>query len=282
MTSSTEVSLPPDPRMDETRWCIGSKADGRAVEIAVRVDRLWWAVGEGVSRGEEPAWTDRSIPLTSHDFTATSPRTMRLRLPRERWPGCVRIGFDERRAKLVAVSPTSRLCEYPLRNLGGMRELEDYNATIPLKIWLRPTDDAEWSEGTIGLVELPRREEANIIRHRLVVLSLDARRLMRILSRIRRTGRGEVRRWVREHRRQAYRRDRRWTDSDREAFVREGLCFLAVVLDGDLASGWNARRLRRRWTVRARAAATLYPETVDKIRLLLSVRGAVSGTSVQR
>lgn len=96
----TLAEIPAEAQCDETHWTIAAQGDEHEpIEITVRVERIWWAVG---TVNQEPAnleWTSKPLEFTRADFDATSNKEVWLRLPSPRWTGEVSVGFAEKNAK---------------------------------------------------------------------------------------------------------------------------------------------------------------------------------------
>jgi len=221
--------VPPDAQFDATRWLIGP-IGGRAVEVAVLIERLWWARTNG-DTPDERAWTDQPLELSRDDFKATSSTAIVLRLPRAGWADEVRLGFEAARSRSIHLSASAQECVTPLRELGESREIEEQGVAC-LKVWLTRVDHrGERLESIVGLLPgevTPSMEDPRFLR------SLDkvqARSVMAVLARLRSGCRGPLRRIVHELQMDRYNRipkhQRGRTD---ETFVRDGLCVLALAV----------------------------------------------------
>jgi hypothetical protein len=143
--------VPPDTRYDETRWLVGP-IDGSHVEMAILIERVWWAhLRDGAERNELQ-WTDRPLKLSRDDFKATSGALLALRLPRAGWANEVRIGFESTRSRSIHISASERECLIPLCELEGSREVAE-RAAASLRVWISPARRAgQRLESEVGLL----------------------------------------------------------------------------------------------------------------------------------
>ena len=131
--NKTTLTVPPESVYDETRWLVGSEGKLQ-VQVAVLVERLWWAVGQ---EGNPPfEWGDKLLTLACDDFVATSKKALWLRLPRKRWTDRVFVGFEQSRARPYAVKVTEKEISVPLRDFGDCQEMRDRDRDQFLNIWI--------------------------------------------------------------------------------------------------------------------------------------------------
>lgn len=122
-TNETGVEIPPEPKLDVTRWRIGSGE--YSLEIPVNVERVWWAFDTETS--ESPNWQDRSLALALGDFDATSDKAFLVRLPAPRWAERARLRIGrEFRTLNARVNESVACC--------ALREFENAAHTLPLGI----------------------------------------------------------------------------------------------------------------------------------------------------
>jgi hypothetical protein len=266
LPGGSSVTLPVDPHTDETRWVLGPP-DGPNVEVAVLVERVWWAYVSEATDASEPRWTDRPLDLSRDDFRATSSAAIRLRFPRPDWAEGVRIGFEATRARSVHSATSEKEQVVPLRELGGSREVEE-RAGACLKIWVtREQGPGERLEATVGLLPpQPRKrgDDSGFVRS---LRDLEPRSLMSILSRMRPSCDEHLRRLIEELRNVLYRRiPRRKRGVASEPFVTEGLCVLALVIERAELRTTPGASVPGRWKRRARAAQQYFPATMADVR----------------
>ncbi len=141
--------VPPDAQFDATRWRIGP-VGGRAVDVTILVERVWWARARGDTARDQQPWTDHALELCREDFDPTSSTAIVLKLPRAGWAAEVRIGFEAARSRLIHLSASEQECVIPLRELGEFREIEERSAEC-LKTWLTRTGhEGESLEAVVG------------------------------------------------------------------------------------------------------------------------------------
>jgi hypothetical protein len=258
--------VPPDAQFDATRWFIGP-IGGRAVEVTVLIERVWWARTSGGAAPGQRAWTDRPLELSRADFKATSPAAIVLRLPRAGWADEVRVGFEAGRARPIHISASTQECVIPLRELGESREIEEQGVAC-LKVWLTRVDHrGERLESIVGL--LPAQVSALVEQGTFLysLARLDVRSVMSTLARIRPACDGPLRRIIRDLRREGYDRiPKHQRGRAHEQFVRDGLCVLALAIEQLEASRVRAVSLPERWPRRAKAAQAHFPEAMSAIR----------------
>jgi ribosomal protein S9 len=145
--NKTTLTVPPEPIYDETRWLVGSEGKLQ-VQVAVLVERLWWAVGQ---EGNPPsAWEDKLLTLACDDFVATSKKALWLRLPRKRWTDRVSVGFEQSRARPCAVKVTEREISVSLRDFGDCQEVRERDRDQFLNIWIE--GDGEPVSGRVAII----------------------------------------------------------------------------------------------------------------------------------
>jgi len=150
----TILTISPDPACDETCWLVGPE-DGPQVEVAILVERLWWAVGE---EDKAPSkWEDQLLALSRDDFAATSKKALWLKFPRLRWVDRVLVGFEKPKARHYSVKVTEKTIAIPLRDFGDAQEVGDHTQEHPFKVWIGGDDAA--SEGVIGVIPASPSEE---------------------------------------------------------------------------------------------------------------------------
>lgn len=144
----TILTIPPDPKCDKTYWHVGSQG-GPQVEVAILVERLWWAIGE--ENCEPSEWVDRPWILRHEDFRATSEKALWLRLPRYRWVDQVLVGFERPKARRYNVKVTAKTITVPLREFSDSIDVGDGTETYSFKVWIKRDD--ELTEGVIAVIQ---------------------------------------------------------------------------------------------------------------------------------
>ena len=145
--NKTILTVPPQPIYDGTRWRVGS--DGKPqIQIAILVERLWWAVGPESTPPLE--WGDELISLTRDDFAATSTKALWLRLPVRRWTDRILVGFEQSRARPCAMKVTEKEIPIPLRDFGDSPEVSERDRDHFLSFWIKR--DSELIEGIVAIV----------------------------------------------------------------------------------------------------------------------------------
>jgi hypothetical protein len=254
--------VPPDAQFDATRWLIGP-IGGRAVEVAVLIERVWWARTSG-DTPDERAWTDQPLELSRDDFKATSSTAIVLRLPRAGWADEARLGFEAGRSRSIHLSASAQECVIPLRELGESREIEERSATC-LKTWLtRAGHEGESLEAVVGRLPGQLAEDAGFLRS---VDKVSARSVMAVLARVRPACRDPLRRIVHDLQMGRYNRiPKHQRGHAHETFARDGLCVLALAVEELEGSGLWRVKLPDGWVRRARAAQAHFPEAMSAIR----------------
>jgi hypothetical protein len=128
----TTLTIPPNPKYDETGWSVGP-VGGPQVEVTILVERLWWGIGEEHNVPSE--WKDKALTLAREDFAATSNKALWLRLPRLRWVNKVLVGFGLQKARSYFIKVTDKTIAIPLRDFGDFQEVQGIGIT-PLKLWI--------------------------------------------------------------------------------------------------------------------------------------------------
>jgi small subunit ribosomal protein S9 len=147
--NKTTLTIPPDPAYDRTCWRVGPQG-GPVVEIAVLVERLWWAVEQ--EDNEPSEWGDKPLTLLPEDFAATSKKALWLRLPKRRWVNRVLAGFEQQEARPYAVRVGERAIAIPLRDFGDSPEVEVRTEEHPFKVWIK-LQDVPVQEAIVGILQ---------------------------------------------------------------------------------------------------------------------------------
>lgn len=264
----TRVELPPLPIFDET-LCLVEHRGGGQVEIGLGVDRVWWSVLEGPEDETRLDWTDRPLELRAADLAATSQRLLRIRLPRA-WAGtAIDVGVAPYRTVRARPLPRRRReAEVPFPWLGRFPEVTDGVSGVEIKLWGRSPAGDMWN-GVVG--RLIRRIAVVEPSERLHLDALSPVSAMRFLTRLRRQcrGRGCGHRALVDGLRRRYDRLARHpncrSDAQRQEFICEAVCALALVQDEHLRDAWSPR-MPARWIRRARAAATGFPMVLEGLK----------------
>jgi hypothetical protein len=98
----TVLAVPHEAAVDLTRWRI-REGGGPWIDIALHIDRLWWAIAEELH--EQKKWIDRPATLPREYFRAGSKATLYLLLPREGWSESTSAGFRGESLRLLHVPP---------------------------------------------------------------------------------------------------------------------------------------------------------------------------------
>jgi len=131
-SNETTLTVPPDTTCEETRWLIGPE-HGQQVELTLRVERFWWAIGEESTKPRE--WGDRPFTLSCKDITATTKRTLWLWLPAGRQVEGLTVGFEQKRGRSYTIRKADRTVAIPLRDFCDARELKAIGEHT-LRLWL--------------------------------------------------------------------------------------------------------------------------------------------------
>ena len=143
----TTLTIPPNPKYDETGWSVGP-VGGPQVEVTILVERLWWGIGEEHNVPSE--WKDKALTLAREDFAATSNKALWLRLPRLRWVNKVLVGFGQEKARPYDVKVTEKTIAFPLREFGDSKEVGDAAQEYSLRVWLER--GGRFTEGVIAVI----------------------------------------------------------------------------------------------------------------------------------
>jgi len=260
-SGGTRALVPRDSKYDLTRWQLAD-AQGK-LTLAVRVERIWWAVAKETVRDSELAWTDELLDLRRDDFAATSARVLHVRLPRADWK--VSVGFREDQVLPMQGSTGSSHRLLPLRNLTDQQDLEAVVGAPPLRLVVEPPQPAPRATAEVARVTGPRRER---FRQRCVdTAALQPARVASVLTRVARSLRGRQRRALLKFRREHYARGRGSHDALREEFVRKAHCLLDVLLE---RRSVPPEALRRRWRARAHDAGRTFPDIREEVERFLA------------
>lgn len=150
--NGTVLTIPPSNACDQSRWLVSSK-DGSPVEVVILIERIWWAIKEG---DNTPRWTDKPIRLSRDDFTSTSNKALRLKLPRQNWIDRVFAGFERSKSRSYNVKVTESHLDIPLRDYSDSQELENQTREHHFKIWIEQNDRCY--EGVIGILPALRED----------------------------------------------------------------------------------------------------------------------------
>jgi hypothetical protein len=282
----SRIEIPPSPRFDQTRWSI-KEHDGSEVEICLRVDRVWWTLRNEHTEHSESEWTDHPLALKQEDLTATSCQILRVRLP-SAWRGReIRVGVDPQRSvKLHPVVGCPSELEVASRELGRFAEPEEPRERLELKLWviLDESNVSDWAEVPLAHISLTCHPVTPIPSPTLRLEHFDAVRLMQLLTSIRRQHRRYKKR-IDELRRNHYdpiRPRRRATRAQREAFIRQALLLIALIIE-ELKTSGEIPRVPARWARRADLARRQFAEDFYAITLRASnVSAALSRHGNQR
>lgn len=142
------ATIPANWAFDLTRWRVQLRTGNQvraSVTAVVRVDRIWWAVGDENRVPDD--WGD--VSLTPHpERMANGPtKAIWIRLPRTRWVGKVKVGFQagEQPEYRVPVNDATR--GIPLRDFGNAQVLQQVG-THDLVLRVHPNGGGEVS-GTL-------------------------------------------------------------------------------------------------------------------------------------
>lgn len=138
--------VPTDPDEDEVALLVRCGTHV-AVPLTLRVERVWW--GDGTEICQPSQWSDYPICLQRSDLTATTPRTLWIRLPTAHWAKEVHLGFLEGEFRTYHPLAGNAECCVPLRNFSGAacrEEIGDH------RLIFRVERDGEWHEGAIAIL----------------------------------------------------------------------------------------------------------------------------------
>ncbi len=258
--------VPPEPEYDDSKWVVSVSA-GFQIAVTVLVERIWWAIAHDLTETSGLKWTSVPLSLSREHFRATSPTVIHFRQPRPGWAEEVRIGFEVDRSRPVHLSRSERNFVVPLRELGSVRELQEFTPAS-LKVWVTPARPMTGSlESVVGLISSVARPADKIIEQSfLTIQGIPPHKLMSALSELRKCARGPIRRIISELRRECYPPARvRCSPGTREQFVCDGLCVLALAIEHSEAL-IRRPKIRERWLRRAEVAATRFPERMAVVR----------------
>lgn len=248
-SDGTILKVPAQPDYDWTRWKFGIHA-GPQVEIALLIERVWWAVSDV---GSPPLrWQDTCLVLSVEDFAATSEKAIWLRLPKPRWTDCIRAGFQPERRRPYPLRVTEHMVAIPLRDFSDAPVLVDHTRDCALKVWVND------SEATIATVP------AETAVGTLDVARISACHMAHSLTLLHAVTSGPMCQLLKETRRR-YRRPRHSRASDNIEFVQEALCAVAVLLQLADSGQCLAPRAAKRWRSKARIAGKEFPDTMRQV-----------------
>ena len=258
----TVLRIPPRPERDLTRWKLGPHA-GPQAEIALLVERVWWAVSAVAEPPSE--WEDICLILSVEDFSATSGEAIWLRLPRPRWTDCVLVGFQPDRRRPYVPRVTEHMVAIPLRDFSDAPALADRTKDCALKVWVNSI------EAVIAAIP------GETTKTTLDIARISACHLARSLTLLHTTTRGPMRQLLKETRRR-YRRPPRSSGVGNTEFVQAALCVIAVLVQqADSAHSLVPTRARR-WKSQARLAAKQFPDAMRQVwRLYRELEGRTTG-----
>jgi hypothetical protein len=282
---SYRIEIPPLPDMDETRWIVRER-NGAEVEICLRVDRVWWSVGDEDSGPASNEWGDRQLELRAEDLAATSRRVLRVRLPTASFARDVRVGVQRDRClalRPIAGRPRER--QLPLRDLGRFIDPAERAANAELKLWITPDGGGatgRWEAAVAHLCVQQRIPEPKPP-VALYLQALNPVHVMSVLTRVRhRCGCFRHKRMIDQLRCEHYNPGRHGKHRDRakrEDFLRRALCVMAVIIE-EYVSGDACPLVTARWARRAQLARTAFPDVFDAVRARLPRLQALIGTRI--
>lgn len=255
-STESRIEIPPSPCFDRTRWLIKER-DSAGVVVCLDVDRVWWALWDEQAQISESRWTDRPLILTHEDLAASSRKVLCVRLPPSWRAKEVRVGVEMVRSlkpRPVAGHPGE--FELACRELGKFIEADTACSQPNLKLMIRSEGDGTpgWVEALLALMPIPPADIQPTFSP-LRLQDLDPVRLMRVLTRVRRERRRYKTR-IDELRHRYYRplrRRRHGSRAQREAFVKEALGLLILVIKESNALGED-QPVPSRWARRAEIA----------------------------
>ncbi len=145
----TVLIVPPDPACDESQWLVGP-VSGPKVEVTVRVERVWWALGEESTTPSE--WRDRPVLLSREDLKAASSKALWLRLPKERWVRRVLVGFEHSKSRHYDVRVSEKAVVIPLRDYSDSAEAGDKTGEHNLRLWIQRSHQDQDMEVTVAVL----------------------------------------------------------------------------------------------------------------------------------
>ncbi|MBI4602867.1 MAG: hypothetical protein HY721_12995 [Planctomycetes bacterium] len=253
----TETLIPPNPEYDETEWHL--REGSSHVTLAVRVERVWWALVDELTPVERFPWSDQPLDLLRTDFKATSSKVLYVRLPGEGWRADV--GFEAQGTLPLQGSKGSHDRSLPLRNLGDRREIGDTLEVVPLRLYVVSPDTTRPAE--MPVARIAASSEPRLRPVRLDTASINPARVATALTRLARSFRGSQRRTLHRFLRERYVPPRGRRGASQGDFVPAALCLIEAVCE---AGGRAAETLPRRWRERASAARDAFPALADEVR----------------
>ena len=243
--------LPAEPEWNATSWIV-SAGEARQVELQLRLNRVWWALGETGRRPSPGQWTDRPVPpIPAQDLPAASTRLLRLRGVRGARE--LTLGFDFERRRPLHIGGEQDEVDFRLSDLVEAEELKQPGAW-PLKLWIKPSDGGGLQSCVVAEVTVSKQALGTPgWRH------AKPHHLMRQLHAVRRSARRPLRVLVGEFRKRHYRHGGRLkSKSSNKNFFADGLCLLALALDRSEALVWEPS-IKEHWRRSADEARTQDP-----------------------
>ena len=244
--------LPAEPEWNATSWIV-SAGEARQVEFHLRLNRVWWALGETGRRPSPGQWTDRPLPpMPAQDLRAAS--TLALWLRGVRGARDLAVGFDVERLRRLHIAREQDEVNFRLGDLLDAEELKQPGAW-QLKLWIKPSDGGRLQSCVVAEVTASKQ-----------ALGppgwghAKPHHLMRQLHAVRRSARRPLRVLVREYRKRYYRHGGRLkSKSSNKNFFADGLCLLALALDRPeaLVREPSIKERWRRWADEARTQSPL-------------------------
>ncbi len=239
--------LPAEPEWNATSWIV-SAGEARQVEFHLRLNRVWWALGETGRRPSPGQWTDRPVPpIPAQDLRAAS--TLALWLRGVRGARELAVGFDVERLRPLHIAREQDEVDF---RLGVLLDAEELNqpGIWPLKLWIEPSDGGGFQSCVVA--------EVTVSKQALGPPGwghAKPHHLMRQLHALRRSARRPLRVLVGELRKRHYRHGGRLkSKSSNKNFFADGLCLLVLALDRPEALVWepSIKERWRRWADEAR------------------------------
>ena len=121
--TTTRLTAPASPSQERLEWQVTAR--GRPpLKSAIRIERVWWALGSEGQVPADTAWTDQSLTAGSDDFRAHSQRVLWVRLPWPGWADELLLGFQCSTARPYPASSLQREVAIPLRDFSTAEQLE--------------------------------------------------------------------------------------------------------------------------------------------------------------
>ena len=117
----TTLLIHPHSNTDYTSWFFYPTTNNR-VQFDILVERVWWGLGDENIPPKD--WVDHPINLTRKDFSATSKKTLFIRLPKSRWTESIQVGFENKKPSSYEVRVNERIVSIPLRHFSSTTEIE--------------------------------------------------------------------------------------------------------------------------------------------------------------